>query len=1078
VFKTPALIRERVRRFHETVVKPAIYGARAPLEIGVFQCPDPIAYDVAITKKYTPVQTGLKFGPRWSTAWFHVVGRIPAAMAGQKVVLRFRSETEALVYRAGVGEGVPDQGMEQNHDDYPLAHPAHGGEPIDLFIECGVNTFFGAGGGSRGESRAPVNSLTHPGTDCGGGHLRVCDVAVLYPEVRALGWDLVFLGNLENKLPENAPRKRQILHALNEAINVLDAHDIPGTAAAARVILQPVIRTPAGGSASTVYGVGHAHIDTAWLWPLRETARKCSRTFATQCALIDEYPDYVFQASQAQLYAFVKRDYPSLFEKIKQRVAHGQWEVGGAMWVEADCNIPSGESLVRQLLHGSNFWTREFGVSQSYLWLPDVFGYSAALPQILKQAGLDYFVTQKISWNQFNKFPHTTFHWEGIDGTRILAHFLPADTYNGSNMPEELIHGQANNQDADRVNLFLTAYGFGDGGGGPTQQHIEMFHRAADCDGLPRARCSRVDDFLRTLAAESGDLQTWVGELYLELHRGTYTTQGRNKLANRRSEALLHDAEFFASAGPGGCGAYPAAALDQAWKTVLLNQFHDIIPGSSITWVYEDSLDQYAQVREDLERLIGDASAAWVQAVNTSALRRPVVVFNTLSWDDSALIELSWSDEQGTAPGSLRDASGRIVSPIQKIDAAAGAGGARLLARATEVPPLGYALFDLAPEAAALPPSEEVIGSVIADPGGTRAVLENRLVRVEFDGAGRITRLFDLLAVREVVDAAQPANQFVLYDDKPNNFQAWDIDLFYLDKAQPLDEPAQIRLIESGPLRAAIEVARAFGRASRMTQRIELSAESPRLDFVTHVEWHEDDALLRVLHPVCIHAARATYEIQFGHVERPTHFNTSWDYARFEVCAQKWADLSEPGYGVALLNAGKYGHSCHGHVLGLSLLRAPSEPDPRADRGSHDFVYSLLPHVGDFRAHQTGHSAGRAAGGVIQQAYRLNAPLRAIEATPHRGTLGPRASMLSCDQPNVIIETVKKAEEGDALIVRLYESYGQRGRVHLTVHVPFKKAVAVDLLERPTNLYAVRAVGGTIDLDLTPFAIRTIRLER
>ena len=1070
MFKTPALTRGRVQKYLEKVIRPAVYGVRAPLEIGLYQCPDPIPYEQAIGQSFRPVAVGLRFGPKWSTAWFHLRGKIPAELAGQKVVLRFCSETEALVYR----NGVPEQGMEKNHDDYGLAHPAKGGETVDLFLECGVNTLFGAAGGSRAVSRQPINSLDQPGAgEALFGHLHRCEIAVLYPEVRALAWDLDFLLNLEGKLPEKSPRKRQILWALNDALNALETDDILGTTAAARALLEPVIRTPAGGSATACYGVGHAHIDTAWLWPLRETVRKCARTFSTQCQLMDEYPDYVFQASQAQLYAFTKQNYPGLYAKIKERVQRGQWEPGGAMWVEADCNIPSGESLVRQILHGTNFWKKEFGISQSYLWLPDVFGYSAALPQILKQAGLEYFVTQKISWNQINKFPHHTFYWEGIDGTKVLSHFLPADNYNASNLPEELIHSQENNLDADRANLYLTAFGYGDGGGGPTREHIERIHRAEDSDGLPKARCARVDTFLKDLAAQSKDLQTWVGELYLELHRGTYTTQAKNKRANRQSEFLLHDAEFLAATRPGsqgiGAGAgYPAATLDQAWKTVLLNQFHDIIPGSSITWVYEESQEQYAQLRQDVGKVIADATAGWTGAINTSGLRRPVVVFNTLSWDDSELVVLPAAAKGGGGAGSLRDGTGRVVSPVQQIELADG-GGTAWLARALEVPPLGYAVFELSEQAAPLAPAEAVVGSVTAGGGG---VLENRLLRVELDGVGRITRLFDKLARREVVETGRPANQWVLYEDKPNNWPAWDIDIHYLDKPRPIDTAAELKLAEAGPLRAVIEVRRAFGKASRMVQRIQLAAESLRLEFVTHVEWQEADTLLRVLHPVNVHAPRATFEIQFGHAERPTHFNTSWDYARFEVCAQKWADLSEPGYGVALLNTGKYGHSVHGNVLGLSLLRSPDEPDPKADRGSQDFTYALLPHAGDLRV------GTQASGGVIQQAYRLNVPLLVSAATPHAGPLGLRGSVCSCDQPNVIIETIKQAEESDALIVRLYEAYGRRGPARLTVHVPFKKAVAVDLLERPTELYAVRATGTAIDLEMTPFAIRTIRLER
>ena len=1079
MLKTASLTRTRVQRFHEDVVKPGIYGATAAVQVGVFQCADPMAYGEAVGQAFVPVEVGFRFGPKWSTAWFHVTGAVPAEMAGEVVVLRFKSETEALVY---VG-GVPAQGMERNHDDFVLARSAKGGEKVDLFIECGVNTFFGAGGGSRKDSRAPLNSLAPVekpntplptdrylrigGEDVLQGHLKVCEIAVLRPQVRALSWDMEFLRSLEGKLTEKTPRKKQILRALNDAVNALDAGDVAGTAGRAREILAAMIETKAGGSASACWGVGHAHIDTAWLWPLRETKRKCSRTFSTQVALMEEYPEYVFQASQAQLYAFTKENYPGLFAKIKTKVAGGQWDVGGAMWVEADCNIPSGESLVRQILHGTRFWEDAFGKErgkQSYLWLPDVFGYSAALPQILTQAGLDSFVTQKISWSQFNKFPHHTFYWEGIDGTKILSHFLPADNYNASNRPEELIHGMENNQDADRANMFLTAYGYGDGGGGPTREHIEFVRRAKDCDGLPKTRCGRVDDFLAALRGEAKDLETWVGELYLELHRGTYTTQAKNKRANRYSEFLLHDAEFLWMAklaqGQGAKSDYPAAKLDAAWKTVLLNQFHDIIPGSSITWVYEDSQEQYAQVSETVGGLINEAAGAWAGAIDTAGTQAPFVVFNTHSWEDAGLVEIA-ADVPAAA---VRSAGGRVMGPVQKIE---GENGAAYLARVTEVPAMGYGVFDLTSDSPPLIPSETAKGSA-----GETSVLENRLLRVELDGAGRVTRLFDKLAKREVVEAGRPANQLMLYEDRPNNWAAWDVDAFYLEKGQAIATPACVRLVESGPVRAVLEFSRELGKKSKLVQKVLLAAESMRVDFVTEVEWREDFTFLRVLHPVGVLSNRATYEIQYGHAERPTHFNTSWDFARFEVCAQKWADLAEPGYGVALLNTGKYGHSCHGNVLGLSLLRSPNSPDPTADRGAQKFTYALLPHGGDLRA-----AAGGPGTSVIGQAYRLNNPLRAVRTSVKGGGLPARFSVMTCDRENVIIETVKKAEGDGRMIVRLYEAHGARGPVNLKVNVPFKKAMAVDLLERPTELYGVKVEGQTIGLEMGPFAIRTVAIE-
>lgn len=1051
MIKNAAIYRKRVQKYLNEVIVNAIYGSQTPVNIAVFQCADPIPYAEAVTKAFTPVSLGFRFGPKWSTAWFKITGTVPPQFAGQKVVLRFRSETEGLVYK----DGAPAQGMERNHDDYVLYESAVGGEEFELFIECGVNTFFGANGGSRSESRQPVNHHDSPG------HLHTCALAVLNDNVRSLFWDFAFLANLEEHLPASTPRAGQLLRALNDAVNAIDPTDVAGTADGARQILAAQLSVPAAGSASHTYGTGHAHIDLAWLWPLRETIRKGSRTFSTQVALMKEYPDYTFQSSQAQLTAWVKQHYPALFAEIKEMVAAGQWEPGGAMWVEADCNIPSGESLVRQILHGRNFWKQEFDVEQTYLWLPDVFGYSAALPQILRLAGLQYFVTQKISWNQFNRFPHHTFNWEGIDGTSIFSHFLPADTYNGENTPQELMHGEDRNQDTDRANHWLQAFGYGDGGGGPTRQHIEFLRRAENCDGLPRAHFSRVDDFLEKLESESTDLATWVGELYLEYHRGTYTNQAKNKLANRLGEMALREAELLAALAPTGSYSYPALQLDTTWKLMLLQQFHDIIPGSSITWVYEDSADHYAQILGTARDIIAAARQAWLKSVDTSKAKNPLVVFNALSWSGDDVVTVPAAAlPAGLEVRSLQGAN-RTVSPAQKIDTA---DGAAYLVRAVDVPALGFQVFDLS----AQPPSPSVkTGAASAALNNGVAVLENARLRAEFDKLGRLTRLYDKTAKREVVDGTSPANQFVLYEDRPNDYNAWDVDVFYLEKASPVETQCAIKIVENGPVRATIEVTRKLGRASSMTQRISLTMGSPRLDFETDADWHEDQTFLRVLNPVNVHSPRATFEIQFGHVERPTHMNTSWDVARFEVCAQKWADLSEPGYGVAILNNGKYGHSVHGNVIGLSLLRASISPDPTSDRGQHHFTYSLMPHEADLRD-----------AGVIEQAYRLNSAMTAQVETAHTGELGASHSAIACDSANVVIESIKKAENSDDIIIRVYESFGRRNQATLKLNFAFESAQAVDLLERPTDLYEIKTDGSSIRLNLTPFAIRTIAVKR
>ncbi|MDH7570868.1 MAG: glycoside hydrolase family 38 C-terminal domain-containing protein, partial [Armatimonadota bacterium] len=674
------------------------------------------------------------------------------------------------------------------------------------------------------------------------------------------------------------------------------------------------------------------HIDVAWLWPLRETVRKCSRTFATALRYMQKYPEYRFGQSQPQLYAFTREHYPALYQRIKEAVQAGRWEPVGAMWVEADCNIPSGESLVRQVLHGKRFFMEEFGVETEILYLPDVFGYSAALPQILKKSRVHYFMTQKISWNQFNKFPHHTFWWEGLDGTRIFSHFLPADTYNGVFTPEELRRAERNFRDSDRASSWLYLFGYGDGGGGPTAEMLEAAKRVKDLDGVPRVEQEFARDFFRRAAAEAKDLPVWVGELYLELHRGTYTTQAHNKRMNRRCEFLLRDAEFLSAIRPGGLSGYPREALDRCWKLVLLNQFHDVIPGSSIGWVYEDSRRQYDEVARTGHSIVEDALKALSASIDAAGLSHPVVVWNTLSRPGREVVSYPLEEH---APGSVVSARGERW-PVQVVE---GEDGRRALFVA-EVPPCGYAVYDLS--------SAEAGGSEFDSVTVGDGYLENGVLRVEWDGRGLLTRVFDKRCGREVLAAGAAANLFQLFDDRPNNWDAWDVDVFYAETGRDLTEVAGIRIVERGPVRGAVEFCRHFGNSS-IRQVMRLSSGSARLDFVTEVEWHESNALLKVAFPVAINASRATYEIQYGHVERPTHINTSWDMARFEVVGHKWADLSEGDYGVALLNDCKYGYDVRGNVLRLSLLRAPKNPDPNADMGRHLFTYALYPHPGDVR---------------------------------------------------------------------------------------------------------------------------------
>ena len=1027
MLKHPQLTLQRVERCLNNEIRPRIYQGHTPLDVAVFQSADPVPHAEAIRQEYRPAAVGFRWGPVWSTAWFRLRGVLPEAFAGQEVVALIDTSSEALVWNGD----TPGQGLDPNRNDWVITQSAAAGQSVELYVEAAGNHLFGISG--IGDPKLPAQGQTPF-------ELKQAHLARFDPAYWDLYHDYRVLLSLLKSLPEEDPRRWQILYALNESANRTLTGQGPE---AAREPLAEPLSLPARASSHHVSAIGHSHIDTAWLWPLRETIRKCSRTFSTVLHYMERYPEYKFGQSQPQLYAFTKEHYPDLYARIKEAVAAGRWEPVGAMWVEADCNIPSGESLVRQVLHGKRYFMEEFGVETDVLYLPDVFGYSAALPQILKKARVDYFMTQKISWNQFNKFPHHTFLWEGLDGTKIFSHFLPADNYNSVFTPEELRYAQKNFKDSDRAANWLYLFGYGDGGGGPTKEMLESAQRVKSLDGVPAVEQEFARDFFRKAEAAAKDLPLWVGELYLELHRGTYTTQAKNKWFNRKGELALRDAEFFASVRPDAFAHYPAGDLDRAWKLVLLNQFHDIIPGSSIAWVYEDSTRQYNDVLQTGERIVADALAELTGRIDTAGRQRPVVVWNSLSEMAYGIVSVPAGDE---APRS-------VVLPDGGREAVQVADGQVLFCAG--VPELGYTVYDLSSEEA-----EDVLEiPVTAGPD----FLENVSLRVEFDAAGLITRLYDKGMEREVLAPDRKANVFQLFDDRPNNWDAWDIDAFYQEAGRDITEVESIRVVEAGPVRGAVEIVRRFG-GSEIRQVVRLGANNARLEFVTEVDWHEDCKLLKVAFPVDVHAARATYEIQYGHVERPTHRNTSWDMARFEVVGHKWADLSEGDYGVTLLNDCKYGHATVGNVLRLSLLRAPNNPDPNADRGRHQFTYALYPHFGGVREGQ-----------VVSQAYALNVPLRAVPTNAHPGDLPSEHSFFTLDSIDAVIEVVKRAEKEDAWVVRLYEAHNTRGTVTLTTSLPVKQAFLADLLEDPIREVPVEE--GEIRLEIKPFEIVTLLLR-
>jgi alpha-mannosidase len=739
-----------------------------------------------------------------------------------------------------------------------------------------------------------------------------------------------------------------------------------------------------------VTAVGHAHIDTAWEWPLREGKRKVARSWSTQLALMEEHPDYVFAASQPAQYAWMKESYPDLYRRIKEKVAAGQWEPVGAMWVEADCNLPSGESLVRQLLLGKRFFMQEFGYETKILWLPDVFGYPGNLPQLIAEAGCDFFLTQKLSWNDTNKPEHHTFIWEGIDGSRIFTHFPPADTYNGDFSREEVERSIRNFKDGRHSNRSLYLFGWGDGGGGPQPEMIESAHRLG-------VEIGRAEDFFAAASSEARDLAIVAGELYFELHRGTYTSQSRTKRLNRLAQQALREAEMWSVAVR---GTYPSNELTALWKTLLLNQFHDILPGSSIDWVYEEAERDLGHVVKKATRI----SEAAMSAIAGSGA--PPVIFNTTSHARRAVVNLGGEDVRVEAP-----ACGWSVHVAQ--------------------------------------PSEPHVTV-------SESRMENDLLRVEWNDRALLTSIWDKEADREVLSG--PGNLLQLHEDNPARWDAWDLDPEYRSSFTELMDLEKVER-RSG-LRGKLSFGRSFGN-SALTQVMSLEAGSRVLRFETVVDWQEEHKMLKVAFPVAVSSREATYEIQFGHLRRPTHEDTSFAKAMFEVCAQRWADLGDGEYGVALLNDCKHGYDIHGSVMRLSLLRAPTHPDPTADRGEHRFAYALMPHAGDFRE-----------AGVIAAAEDLNAPLRIVSGN---ATNDMRRSLVEVDTPQVMVEAIKRAEDSNATIVRLYESWGRPCKVRVQTTLPASRAYLCDLLERNREEVAVN--DGVIALRLAPFKILTLKLE-
>ncbi|MFB7514753.1 alpha-mannosidase [Streptomyces sp. NPDC056144] len=911
------LVEARLKRVLDERIRPAVHPVSVPMDIAVWEAPgEPVPVAEGLAAASRPTAVGEPWGRPWGTSWFTVTGTVPAEWAGRTVEaildLGFDEnmtgfQCEGLVHRP---DGTPVKGLNPRNQWVRVAGPAEGGEEVEYRIEAASN---------------PVLLDYHPFLPTQLGDIETShgdplyklarmDLAVFDETVWQLVMDLEVLGELMAELPVDSARRYAIVRAVDRALDAVDLQDVNGSAEEARSLLVDVLSSPAEPSAHRISAVGHAHIDSAWLWPLRETVRKVARTTSNMTNLLEEEPEFVFAMSQAQQWAWIKEHRPEVWAKVVAAVAEGRFVPTGGMWVEADTNMPGSEAMARQFVHGKRFFLDEFGVENDEAWLPDTFGFAAGLPQIIKAAGSKWLLTQKISWSQVNKFPHHTFQWEGIDGTRIFTHFPPVDTYNCAMKGSEVAHAARNFKDKGVARHSLAPTGWGDGGGGTTREMIAKAARLRDLEGSARVRWETPAEFFEKAQAEYPKPPVWVGELYLELHRATLTSQAGTKQGNRRSEHLLREAELWAATAAVRAGfPYPYEELDRIWKTVLLHQFHDILPGSSIAWVHREAEATYRRIAGELTAIVESAQAALAGEGGTP------LVFNA-------------------APHA------RHGVPAGGAGAAVRAGTARL--------------------------SEGADGSYVLENGLLRVVVDVRgLVVSAYD----IENDREAVAPGTPANLLQLHPDFPnMWDawDVDAFYRNTVTDLTEADEVAP-----ETAAPEGGAV--AVRVARAFGE-STVVQVISLHPGARRLDIDTEVDWHETEKFLKLSFPLDVHAERYASETQFGHFHRPTHTNTSWEAAKFEACNHRFVHMEEPGWGVALVTDSTYGHDVTRQVrdeadggdggttttLRASLLRAPRFPDPETDQGLHRFRHALVP--------------GATIGDAVREGYRVNLPEREV----------------------------------------------------------------------------------------------------
>lgn len=990
------------------------------------------SYDQALEAPFLPIQEGDRWGSEWEYGWFQTSFKLDDRAKGKRVVMDLNLGGEATLFVNGEVWGTrrADWVSEPHHylcDNY-ITRDSLGCEEIHLVVECYAGHDRPEESGIATAGPVPHGYAWHRDNRPNRAVVGKSTYGIWNEDVYHLLIEVQNLYEIWKNADPDSLRVTEIAEALQEFTMIVDfsleENAFMESIRQCREYLKPILACTNGSTVPKMHAIGHAHIDLAWLWPLQETERKAARTMAAQLRHMDEYPEYKMLLSQPALYEMIREYYPSLFKRLKEKTTAGQLVPEGGMWVEADTNVPSGESLIRQFLYGKKYFREEFGVESEMLWLPDVFGYSAALPQIMNGCGIKYFATAKIFWayNGGEPFPYHYFDWKGLDGS-VTKSFLHND-YSSMTDAGALIKKWKERRHRPGLKRMLVAVGYGDGGGGATRDHIENVRLLNNCEGVPSIFYDHPSNLFQQLDSEYKDTPEYVGELYFQAHRGTYTSQAKNKKYNRLCEQQLREAEIWGTlANIENKLPYPKDSLEENWKTVLKNQFHDIIPGSSIHKVYKMSHKELEGVLESTQYQINSA----VRAL-TADTEDALTVFNSLSWNRNVLVKLPHHWE------GAKTADGRLLATQKTADGTYAQ---------VNAPAFGCVSIYPAEQ------SNSTCNTVIKN-----NTMENSWIRVRFNDSGEITSLFD--KDTETEWASGKLNEMVLYQDIPSHYEAWDIDSMRKAVAYK-NTPANISITAQGPLFCEIKVEKNIG-CSAFTQWIRLERDSRTVTFRTAVDWQETQKLLKVRFPVNIHTDELISEIQYGHVRRPNHRSRQIDQDRFEVCNHKWSALAEENRGFAVMNDCKYGISCIHNCMELTLLKSALFPDETADKGLQEFTYAI-----------TFWDTPLAESHVVNHAYELNIP-----ATICSG-VSPNGSFLTIDNPNIIVDCIKMAENTEnAVVIRLYESIGSQSKGALRTRFPVVSCMECNMLEQPQQ--SRFCASDEITLELRPFEVKTIML--